>query len=887
MKRVSASRFFLLALCLSLATLATHAPASPPYDGKYVYGNLDLSTKTLRSAGVTVKQVTDRAELPGGPWATGDIGDYILENASARFVVRGEKREILAGGIPGTGYVVDAAMQPANWDCFGGLLHGLRIGKSSFDFEYRAIQMVEAPNPQTPPRLAVFGTIRKYPVVGVVTLMYVLPDKPILVQETRLWNTSDEDIECQLMDQVNWGGLPLFVGGYGTPPYSRIINTNSHWVGGFLDGTGVSLVNASREPMSLKHHRNQTESLYAAVTLPANQVIGSGAGAGYTRHIVLSVDDAAPVSAYMLSLKGMPSGTLTGKVTEESGGKPVADETIYVGYVAQQDGLIDKLPPYAFTRTNAHGVFSINLPIFRHREGKMLGEYYIESTSPGRAYVPAGISFFVRENEIERKNLTREEATQQLFGIQDSATGEWIPGKVRFLKAKGKVNLGAAFAAGGARDFAYLKPGTTAIPLKAGTYTCLFSRGPEYNTVEKEIQVAYGESNKLVVQLERVVPTPEFVSLDINQATDASPDSRVTPEDLVLAAAGEGVDWIVSGDLNQATDLEEAIREQKLESFIRASRGARVTFAYPKLFGEFYLFPLPADATEEQLRGLATPESTPADFFEAVRQTFSEAPPLITVLHPLESNRSYLLYYGLDVENNILPSGDSYSDAFDAILAVHGKGQVRSRYAWDMVQLFTENKRFVMPLGCSDSSTLYYSEPGYPRLYVHSDSDNARDLTEAELVSTLKKHSYFITNGPIARMRINNKIAYNGIRAKNNGRYDMEFSVEAAPWVPIRNFEYSRSGSRLGFRTYSPKDEPVLFRESTTDTDNEPVQWLAYKLDPDTQDIRYLDFFATMQVQGYSMKPVVTDTATQPALPLALWPPILMDGTRDDKWDFD
>ena len=52
-----------------------------------------------------------------------------------------------------------------------------------------------------------------------------------------------EKISVDISDHVRWGALPVFIGGYGTPPYSgALYNVGAPWVCGRTEDLCVGVV---------------------------------------------------------------------------------------------------------------------------------------------------------------------------------------------------------------------------------------------------------------------------------------------------------------------------------------------------------------------------------------------------------------------------------------------------------------------------------------------------------------------------------------------------------------------------------------------------------------------------------------------------------------------
>ncbi|NQU45316.1 hypothetical protein HQ520_18705 [bacterium] len=860
----------LLAAMLMTGAAAGQDTPEDDYPGEILYGRFSPDPGQKTGAGVRVARVVRREELPGGPWATGDIGDYIIESTEARVIVRGDLRSPMQDGVPGPGQIVDVAFNDQMWDSFGGLTQMARVNGEIDEVVFSTIQVKEPANEHSQPFLACYGVLRGHQQVQVITVLYLVPNQPILAVESRFTNTGEEPLKIGIVDSSSWGALGVFLGGYGVPSYSHHLRMGVHWICGFRDDFVLGIVNQSRQPMAILD-TNQNRS----VLLHDEREIQPGQMGLANRHLILTRGDMAPISEFSLRTKQFDYGWLSGTIRQYTDKAPATGEEVDIYWIHPDKDAKYKLNPYGMTQTNEQGHYRFPLPV---------GEYFARSHSRGRPVVPPRqASFFIRKNQVTEQDYMQTEVNRFSFEAIDGTTSRSMPAKVRFESIEGEkiADLGPAWEAEGARDVVYLRPGPNEVPLPSGRFNCIFSRGPEYEIVQREIHFRFDKPQTIQVKLSRVVPTENMISVDLNAPTEASPESRVSAEDLVLAAAGEGLEWIVSGDLDRVTDLGEAIRAQGLEDWIRASAGVRLSYQFEKLFGDFYVFPVPVDTPACTLEGLAGPESSPGEFFAAVRTAFPGA--LITVLKPSEVNASYFGFYGTDVLNDKLPVGEPFSWDFDAIMAFEGKSESLSHYAWQMVELFLKSGHAKIPLASSFPGDVYYEEPGYPRIYVFTTTDDFTQVREEDMVQTLRDSGYFITNGPIVELKINGERTRSPLAPADN-RFQYTTKVLAAPWVQVTGFVIRKSGRDINAFQVRPKERIQVF--PTSEESARPDRWSLFIKDAKGNITEYYDAFLSITVTGQPLKPVVTFHGRETSSAFAITPPVIIDSQGDGKFDF-
>lgn len=119
--------------------------------------------------------------------------------------------------------------------------------------------------------------------------------------------------------------------------------------------------------------------------------------------------------------------------------------------------------------------------------------------------------------------------------------------------------------------------GLAATDIEPGDYHVVVSRGTEYSIFEAPLSIAAGEERTIDAQIARVVDTLGFVSSDFHVHGINSSDSRVSRIDRALQYAGEGVDNIVMTEHGGRTDLNPTIADLALESFVHATIGEEIT----------------------------------------------------------------------------------------------------------------------------------------------------------------------------------------------------------------------------------------------------------------------------------------------------------------------
>jgi hypothetical protein len=135
--------------------------------------------------------------------------------------------------------------------------------------------------------------------------------------------------------------------------------------------------------------------------------------------------------------------------------------------------------------------------------------------------------------------------------------------------------------------------GTASFDLEPDTYQVFVSRGTEYSAYDTAVTVTAGATSPVAAQIARVIDTPGFISSDYHVHMLNSPDSRVSDARRARSFAGEGVDNIIATDHDAHTDLDPTLAALGLDAFVHATVGEEITsFDY----GHFNGYPQAVDA---------------------------------------------------------------------------------------------------------------------------------------------------------------------------------------------------------------------------------------------------------------------------------------------------
>lgn len=589
-------------------------------------------------------RIESRSELLEGPLAHNRLGDWMLENDVARYVIQDvAKRDLHSVGTYG-GNLIDAELvEKPGTDQFFELQPAVNIET------VLNAQDVEVVNDGSDGSAAVLRTCGPDDLIDYVNpstqvgdFGFPLPpgvddeDKPIegcteyrlepgarsLEIETTLVNTGSEEVGLYVGDFVNgMGALEQWTRSTNTGQptgMGEVLATFDAPLLGYLgygDAAGVdyallqhpTLPGASSpgstftiSGVSFMLH-SQSIPLVLALGLPPELTIPPGESRSFSRHFAVGDGSLSNAVALENEVKGVETGQLRGCVTV--GGEPAPDARVAVG--SARDGRIRSLASH-FT-TDASGCYAGPLPS---------GSYSVAASAVGVPYEGGGPTPVLHEvsvapGESETLDVALPATGRVEVDVRD-ADGHAIPARVTVVGFDPSPPLGIDSSAGPVDgqtatflDLASHGPpfgvtravytgadGRADFRVEPGEYEVVVSRGTEYSARRERVSVGAGGVAEVSARIARVLETPGFVSSDFHVHMLNSPDSRVSLERRVRQFSGEGTENIVATDHDAHTDLDPTIRELDLEPWLSSMVGEEITtFDY----GHFNAYPQGVD----------------------------------------------------------------------------------------------------------------------------------------------------------------------------------------------------------------------------------------------------------------------------------------------------
>jgi hypothetical protein len=583
--------------------------------------------------------ISDASVLPHGPLAHGKVGDYMLENSEARFVVQDvNQRDFYSVGAFG-----------------GNIIDAVRIGDTERDNFYEMTPMLnietvinavtlEIVNDGQDGTAAIIrtcgpddlldfvnpsGQIRPFaptiifppaaddnnqPIEG-CTEYKLSPLKSYVAMETTVENMGGTPLKLFVGDWMNASGeLEQWVApgaGLGEGLFGEL-QTITHIGYGEAQGIDYSYVSVPTQEVQTPTDTVEKSNFFntsgvsvilnnmdiiAAVAIGAQPpfTVPAGGTRSYLRYFGVGDGSGGNTTDIRNEVFGTGTGTLAGCVTV--GGTPAPGARIAVG---QPINLVTLTSTKLITnvQTGPTGCYSVTLPA---------GSYDVAASKRGVPYegggaaplVTTGVAITV--NNTTTKNFALPATGRLHVEVTDAGSAALparvsvvgfdpspeprIPGTSLFGFSGGALSLfndPTDRAPFGLTSAAYTgASGIAEFDLEPGTYHVYVSRGTEYSLFttapSSPVTVVAGSTANVSAQIAPVLDTTGFVSSDFHVHGIASADSPVSDTNRALQFSGEGVDNVIMTDHHVHKDLNPRIAALGLASFLKATVGEEIT----------------------------------------------------------------------------------------------------------------------------------------------------------------------------------------------------------------------------------------------------------------------------------------------------------------------
>lgn len=400
-----------------------------------------------------------------------------------------------------------------------------------------------------------------------------------------------------------------------------------------------------------------------------------------------------------------------------------------------------------------------------------------------------------------------------IFQVLEEKTGVHLPARLYFAWADGRAELPTV---GRFENILVTASGHEAKIVPVGQYAIYASRGIEYTLDHQQVTVSAGETAQANFTLSRAIDTSDFISADFHLHL-----TPITMRDGAMVAAAEGLDLLTATDHNLLKDYSPYIAELNLGRFINSVVGAEVDTD----FGHFNSFPMSVNRWEDQT--LRHSLRTPGELLRLMRENPGDE--IVQINHPrFDAARSGYYNERLNPETSEIEY-PYFETSFDQVEVLNAfvdqseQGDIgrTSAVEQNLKDWFSLLNRGVLITGVGNSDAHNYPGhlPGYPRNYVHSETDDPGKINPYRIVDALKRRASTTSLGPFIRLTANDGAPVGSIITDTDGSVVLHVKVQAAPWIPVEKVEVVANGQVLKTYSVSATSEATRF---TADIETKP-----------------------------------------------------------------
>ncbi len=399
--------------------------------------------------------------------------------------------------------------------------------------------------------------------------------------------------------------------------------------------------------------------------------------------------------------------------------------------------------------------------------------------------------------------------------IQNS-DGEHVPGKVTFIglaptetpyfEPENPAETEKYWES--FKNSVYPQEGELRVRVPVGTYLVYASRGPEYSIDKKVIEVLEDEPIELTFRIDKIVKTPNLISIDPHMHTNFS-DGRMGVAERIRSVVAEGVDVAVATDHNWINDYYPTLKKLRLNEYLAVIPGNEVTISG---MIHYNTYPLKHRPDEENNGAISPLSEEVSPLFEASRQ--KDPGVILQVNHPRSGTLGYFNNYQLDLESAATVQGN-FDTSFHVLEVMNGPYYYSSNFTAIEDWLHLLNRGYYFPLvGSSDAHSIDRAEPGYSRTYVIYNGEGSDELDREALFHALRKGQSFATNGPLIEFKVNSRYTPGDTLTATNRKVDVSVKVWSAPWIAVDEVRLIVNGERrIILPVYTQKESIQKLKE--------------------------------------------------------------------------
>ncbi|MBI1897916.1 MAG: carboxypeptidase regulatory-like domain-containing protein [Acidobacteria bacterium] len=540
-----------------------------------------------------------------------------------------------------------------------------------------------------------------------------------------------------------------------------------------------------------------------------------------TVKVALAVADS-PAAAWSLiaALRGA-TGEVSATVRDPTG-EPALHGALMVPIGGQ------RLPAYP----DAKGAISLRLPP---------GSYEATFEDIGRD--PVSRAMTVSAGGTTRLDLAVGAASLVRMDIRDEH-GAASPARVQFIGIEGTPtpNFGTEYRAHGGNHQYQTHDGRVRQQVPPGRYLLRITHGPEYDLVEKTVEVAKGRTVDVPVTLRRTVDTAGWISADYHAHSTPSGDNYCNTVDRLINFAAENLEFIPTTEHNRIYTWAPLIDKLGLSARLKTVAGMELTGGGQ----HFNAFPLNQDRHAQNggaplwsydprinaivLRNWGTPSLAGGSRYDTEANARLKgsyfgggADRWVQANHPSVGNVFFdrdgngvpdggftgfeELLDGAEVwSTEILNLGPTYNGK--GVSGAGNHGLQNRTFGW--LQMLNQGRR-VWCVAVSDAHRVFGNGVGGWRTYVPSAVDEPARIDPSEIIRNSKAGRMMLTNGPFLKVTTGDGLPI-GSTVVSEGHIDLKIVVKAANWIGLDRVQVLVNGRQPKAYNFTRQNHPEMFQ---------------------------------------------------------------------------
>jgi hypothetical protein len=403
----------------------------------------------------------------------------------------------------------------------------------------------------------------------------------------------------------------------------------------------------------------------------------------------------------------------------------------------------------------------------------------------------------------------------------DDDQGNPIPVKATIYAIEGEhPNFGLSSTRTFVENLVYSVHGRLRCPLDPGKYEIYFSRGPEYSSVKKELDVIANQMSQITVRLDRVVDTTDWVSADLHSHSSPSGDNTSDQYGRVENLLCEHLEFAPCTEHNRISSYAPHLEKMNLSHLMATCTGIELTGS-PTPVNHQNSFPLHRHP-HTQNGGGPRPSSNPVVQIERLAMWDHASEKLVQMNHP----NLHQIYGDLDTDG-VPDKGFRGMLKWTDVVEVHPLATIfedipnnppsvrRMRiplFQW--MQLLNQGHR--LPGVINTDSHYNHHGSGWRRNWIACSTDDPAKISTEEMVHEIEAGHIIMSTGPFLSVKgCSNSSLYSAIPGDDlvatDGKVTLTVSVQCPNWLDVNRVQVFINGRPKEKHNYTRRNSPDLF----------------------------------------------------------------------------